>query len=201
MAVMATAVLASVLTLAETRTGPAYATAHCTSCGPHARSALLALRGGELAPSVPMLGNLEELEVALEDAGNALVVVDFYAEWCGPCKKLAPTLESLHQKTPSKKVQFYKVDVDEARELAADRGVKSMPTIQFYRNGKKVQQIVGGDKNALKQEVAKATMPAIVRSLRLGALASTIVTSPQQSAMLLAVLGYLVIPWQRVMQA
>ena len=148
-----------------------------------------------------MLGNEEELEVALEDAGSALVVVDFYAEWCGPCKKLAPTLESLARKTPSSKVQFYKVDVDEARELAAAKGVKSMPTLQFYRHGKKVQQIVGGDKNALKQEVAKATLPAFVRSLRLDSLAATVVSSPQQSAMLVAVLGYVFIPWQRVMQA
>ena len=149
MVMMATAMLASVLALAATRHGrhePACATPHSTSCGPRTRRALLALRGGELAPSVPMLGNEEELEVALEDAGSALVVVDFYAEWCGPCKKLAPTLESLARKTPSSKVQFYKVDVDEARELAAAKGVKSMPTLQFYRHGKKVQQIVGGNK-------------------------------------------------------
>ena len=79
---------------------------------------------------MPLIETEADLEVVLDEAGSALVVVDFYADWCGPCKKLAPTLEQLVRTTSSKKVQFYKVDVDQARELAAAQGVKSMPTLQ-----------------------------------------------------------------------
>ena len=124
------------------------------------------LRGGELAPSVDILVTEEDLDVALEQAGNALVVVDFYAEWCGPCQKLAPVLEELAAKAPAAKVKFYKVDVDQSRELAAQKGIKSMPTINFYKAGQQVHQIIGGDKVALREQVAKATMPPIMRVLR-----------------------------------
>ena len=73
-------------------------------------------------------------ELVIQDT-TAVWIVEFYADWCGPCKQLAPVLEELALKADSK-VQFYKVDVDQSRELAAARGVKSMPTIQFFKNGK-----------------------------------------------------------------
>jgi len=72
------------------------------------RQNLLGLRGGELAESIPLIVSEEDLELALEEAGPALVVVDFYAEWCGPCKKIAPTIEQLAKKAGGK-VLFYKV--------------------------------------------------------------------------------------------
>lgn len=189
----------------------------------------ISLRGGELMPNVDTLETEADLDVVLDEAGSALVVVDFYvrlprlrtlactavcaerllfgslvgqADWCGPCKKLAPTVESLARKTSSAKVLFYKVDVDQARELTAAQGVKSMPTLQFFRNKQKVHQIVGGDSiRSLRQEVAKATLPAAVRILRIDALAATALASPQQSAMLLAAMIYVLMPWQRVLQA
>ena len=169
--------------------------------GAGGRSSLLALRGGELAPSVPLLEEEADLEAVLDEAGDALVIVDFYAEWCGPCRKLAPVLESLMKKTNSKKVQFYKVDVDKARELAAACGIKSMPTMQFFKHGEKVNQIVGGDTGALKQEVAKATLPALVRTLHIDAITAALVTSPKQSAMLIAAVVYVFAPWQRLLAA
>jgi hypothetical protein len=73
-----------------------------------------------------------------------------------------------------------------------------MPTLQFYKNGKKVNEIVGGDKNALRLEVSKATMPAFVRALRLHSIAAALRTSPQQGAMLVAALVYVLTPWQRL---
>ena len=83
-----------------------------------------------------------------------------YSTVCsGPCKKLAPVLEALAERTArSGKVKFFAVDVDQARELASARGVKSMPTILFFRDGKLVKTVVGADVVAIKAEVAKATM-------------------------------------------
>ena len=76
-----------------------------------------------------------------------------------------------------------------------------MPTMQFFRKGEKVNEIVGGDANGLRMEVAKASVPALARALRLDALTAALVTSPKQAAMLLAALAYMVTPWQRVLKA
>ena len=78
---------------------------------------------------------------ALKKAGAKLVVVDFAAEWCGPCKRLAPQLEELAKNTP--KALFYKVDVDENGDTAEKYEVTGMPTIIFFKNGKKVATVVG----------------------------------------------------------
>ena len=117
-----------------------------------------------MAPSIELLITEEDLDVVLEEAGDKLVIVDFYAEWCGPCKQLAPKMEALAAKAAGK-VLFYKVDVDQSRELAAAKEVSSMPTMQLYRNGEMVNKIVGADINALTQEVSKFTKPALLRLL------------------------------------
>ena len=61
--------------------------------------------------------------------GNKPAIVDFYADWCGPCKVIAPILEELNQEYPE--VDFYKVDTEESDELAAAFGIRSIPTILF----------------------------------------------------------------------
>ena len=117
---------------------------------------------------LPQLFSETDLDVELENAGsNVLVVVDFFATWCGPCKKIAPILEQLAASTEkSGKVKFFAVDVDQARELAAEKGVRSMPTILFYKNEKLIKTIVGGDIAGIKAEVSKATTPALLAYLR-----------------------------------
>ena len=66
-----------------------------------------------------------------------------------------------------------------------------MPTLHCYRNGKKVQTIVGADINAIKAEVAKAAVPGFVRAFKLESVAATLLSQPKQSALLVAVLAYL----------
>merc|ERR1712232_784328 len=100
----------------------------------------------------------------LEAAGARLVVVDFHAEWCKPCKMIAPVVDELARKA-SGKVVFLKVDVDEARELSAAQGVKSMPTLIFFQNGKRVDTIVGANVPALREKVARACRPPLLRVL------------------------------------
>lgn len=72
---------------------------------------------------------------------NKLVVVDFAAEWCGPCKRLAPVLQSISEKFED--VDFYKVDVDEAAEAVSKYSIRNVPTLIFYKNGEIVDKFSG----------------------------------------------------------
>ncbi|MGL4946342.1 MAG: thioredoxin [Cetobacterium sp.] len=71
---------------------------------------------------------------------KGIVLVDFWADWCGPCKMLAPTLEELSEETTAK---ICKVNVDESGDLAGDYGIRSIPTMIVFKDGVKVDQIVG----------------------------------------------------------
>jgi thioredoxin 1 len=78
------------------------------------------------------------------------VLVDFYANWCGPCKRLAPVLDELARETSQAK--FVKVDVDRSPKLAGSFGVRSIPTLIVFKDGKAVAQHVGlASKTSLKR--------------------------------------------------
>lgn len=70
------------------------------------------------------------------------VLVDFWAVWCGPCKALAPTVESL-AKDYTGKIKVCKVDVDHNPEIAARLGIRSIPTLILFQNGQPKGQLVG----------------------------------------------------------
>ncbi len=70
------------------------------------------------------------------------VLVDFWAEWCGPCKALAPKLEEIATEF-SGKVKIIKVNVDENQGVPATYGVRGIPTMILFKGGKQVEQIVG----------------------------------------------------------
>ena len=69
------------------------------------------------------------------------VLVDFYADWCGPCKMLTPVLEEIDQEL--KDVSIYKVNLDNNQELASEFGVQSIPNLIVFQDGKAVDQMVG----------------------------------------------------------
>jgi thioredoxin 1 len=71
-----------------------------------------------------------------------ILMVDFWAEWCGPCRAIAPTLEELARESAGK-VSLAKVNVDEHPGLAARYGVRSIPTILFIKDAAVLDQIVG----------------------------------------------------------
>ncbi|KAF0983662.1 hypothetical protein FDP41_007577 [Naegleria fowleri] len=85
---------------------------------------------------------------------NKLVVVDFFATWCGPCKKVAPIYEQLANQYQQDAV-FLKVDVDICQQTAAQCEISAMPTFVLFKNKKKLDQVVGGDMNKLNQLIMK----------------------------------------------
>lgn len=72
---------------------------------------------------------------------NGTVLLDFYADWCGPCKMLSPIIEEVSDEHPD--VKFFKVNVDENPDLAVKFGIVSIPTLIVFKNGKPVSQKVG----------------------------------------------------------
>ena len=73
-----------------------------------------------------------------EDLIKEKVLVDFYANWCGPCKMIAPELERVESS-----IKVIKVDVDEFEELSRNYGVMSIPTLILFENGKEIKRNVG----------------------------------------------------------
>ena len=82
--------------------------------------------------------NSKEFEAVKNDG---VIVVDFNATWCNPCKMLAPILESVSEKI--KDVKFYAIDTDQNTELAIKCGVSSIPAVMIFKNGEKVAENIG----------------------------------------------------------
>jgi thioredoxin len=85
---------------------------------------------------------------------DGLLMVDFWAEWCGPCKAIAPVLEELARDAGGR-LTLAKVNVDENHGLAARYGIRSIPTVLFVKDGKVVDQVVGAvPRTKLKEKLA-----------------------------------------------
>ncbi len=110
---------------------------------------VLRLRGG----NVLVLGTKADFDGLLSSSGNKLIVVDFFATWCGPCHRIKPAFhrlaESMHD------VVFVSIDVDANSETAEACGIEAMPTFQFYKGGRKIDQFSGADERALTEKINK----------------------------------------------
>lgn len=87
------------------------------------------------------------IESATEIPAKGVVVIDFYANWCGPCKRIAPAFEELAG--TFKNVTFLKVNVDESPDLTEQFDVNAMPTFVFLLDGKLFQTVEGADLNQI----------------------------------------------------
>ena len=107
---------------------------------------------GADAPSEPIhINGQAELDEAVQQYD--VVLADFYADWCGPCKMLEPIVKSLAAETDA---AVAKVDVDANQQLAAQYGVQGVPTLVLFANGQQAEQMVGvQQKEALAQTIAK----------------------------------------------
>ncbi|KAG8408651.1 hypothetical protein J3458_019674 [Metarhizium acridum] len=94
-------------------------------------------------------------------SSTSVVVADFYADWCGPCKMIAPHFQRLaSQHSSPKKVAFAKVNVDSQPEVAKENRVSAMPTFKIFHNGTCVETIQGANPTALSEAVTKAVQLA-----------------------------------------
>ena len=85
----------------------------------------------------------------IEEVKSGVTIVDFWAEWCGPCKMIGPVLEEI---SLEENVKLLKINVDKNKELSSSLNLTSIPVIMLYNNGEKVKHIVGAKpKPALKK--------------------------------------------------
>lgn len=94
---------------------------------------------------------MEEWEAFVEKAGAKLIVVDFHATWCRPCKAIAPKVVEMAQANTD--MCFAKVDVDELEDLAEKYSVEAMPTFIFLRDGSKVGEFIGANADKLAAQL------------------------------------------------
>jgi thioredoxin 1 len=104
----------------------------------------------------PVEVNDENFEAEVENADTP-VVVDFWAVWCGPCRIIAPIVEELAEEYDGK-VKFSKLNVDDSPAVSTKYGIRSIPTLLVFKDGKPIDQIVGA---VPKREVQKRVDAAL----------------------------------------
>jgi len=89
---------------------------------------------------------------------KGVVFVDFYAEWCGPCRITGPIIEEISQEKPE--IKFIKINVDQNPDLTSQYSISSIPSVVIFKEGQPIHQFTGGmGKENLLEEIKKVTNP------------------------------------------
>jgi len=128
----------------------AHSSSTSTSSAPSFKPTPSKRKGG-----VNQLHSMTSFKTSVEEgSADQIVVIDFFATWCGPCKVISPVVAKMSDEEPYKeKVTFYKIDVDEAPDVAQELGIRAMPTFAIFKNGKKVDEVVGANERALRSKI------------------------------------------------
>lgn len=94
----------------------------------------------------------DDINSAIEDKSN-IILLDFYANWCGPCKRLTPELEKMEDEFSN--IKFFKINVDEFQDLTEEYNITCMPTIIFIKNSKIFNRIEGCDIEGIRNTLMK----------------------------------------------
>lgn len=102
------------------------------------------------------MGKLKNIETKAEfdellKSEKRLIVVDFFADWCGPCKMIGPKIEAMEKEMPD--VCFVQVNVDDNSETAEECGISAMPTFKLYKNGEMVAEVVGASEQKIRDAI------------------------------------------------
>eukprot|EP00745_Piridium_sociabile_P030072 TRINITY_DN49784_c0_g1_i6.p1 TRINITY_DN49784_c0_g1~~TRINITY_DN49784_c0_g1_i6.p1 ORF type:complete len:107 (-),score=7.72 TRINITY_DN49784_c0_g1_i6:107-427(-) len=97
----------------------------------------------------------EEFHTHVKDGyvPDRLIVLDFYAAWCGPCKIIAPKVQVMETEYPD--VSFYKIDVDILSDLTDKLSIEAMPTFLFWKNGAVIETFIGANHKHLSELICK----------------------------------------------
>ncbi|XP_029776265.1 thioredoxin domain-containing protein 8 isoform X2 [Suricata suricatta] len=100
---------------------------------------------------VQIIKDKDELKTFLKAAGCKLVVVEFSAKWCGPCKRIYPLIRAMSLQYGN--VMFANVDVDDSKELAQEYHINSVPTFQMFKQTQKIFEFCGADAQKLEAKI------------------------------------------------
>ncbi|CAI9736734.1 thioredoxin-like [Octopus vulgaris] len=100
-----------------------------------------------------IIDSVEKFDQTLKENKDKLIIIDFFATWCGPCKMIAPKLKTMEEEFKS--VLFCTVDVEDASEVAEKVGIQAMPTFKFYKGGEEVEEIKGASELKIREALTK----------------------------------------------
>lgn len=103
------------------------------------------------------INNQEEFYALITDNSNKLIIIDVYADWCGPCKAFAPTFDEF-SKIYEEKAVFVKCDIDKNNYLGRQYGIQSIPTFLFFKNAIRVNEYVGKPSRQKFEELIKKSL-------------------------------------------